>query len=266
MPYEQLSGLKLYYETAGSGPPLVLIMGLAGHAGWWDPEIITELSRDFRLLLFDNRDSGRSSLSPGPYSIRDMVDDTMALMHLAGMGEANILGFSMGGMIAQELVTARPGLVRRLVLVSTTPGTTFGVPPSPEAQAGLAMDRSALTPEQAADLFVKVLYSPGWVASSHGRITETQARLASYPIKEEGYRRQLLAISGFDAGRRLREVETPTLILHGTADLLVPVENAKKLGELISGAKVELFEGAGHACWGEEPKRFVDLVKAFLEG
>ncbi len=266
MPYEQVSGLRLYYETAGSGPPLVMIMGLAGHAGWWDPEIITELSRDFRLLVFDNRDSGRSSLALGPYSIRTMVDDTMALMHLAGMERANVLGFSMGGMIAQELVIARPDRVEKLILASTTPGTTFGVPPTPAIQAGLEMDRGALTPEQAVDLFIRVLYSPGWVAADKARLDEARVRLGSYLVKEEGYRRQLLAISGFDPARRLREVEVPTLVLHGTADLLVPVENAAKLGELIPGAKVELFEGAGHAVWGEQPRKFVEVVKAFLVG
>jgi pimeloyl-ACP methyl ester carboxylesterase len=264
MPYAQLHGLKFYYETLGSGPPLVMIMGLGAHAGWWEPQTIDALACEHRILIFDNRDSGRSSLAPAPYSLRDMADDTLALMHCVGMERAHVLGASMGGMIAQELVLSRPDRVDKLVLACTSPGQAFGTPPTPKAMEGLMVDRGALTPEKAIELLVGVLFSPAWVAANKARLPEAAAKLGAYPISEEGYRRQLLAISGFEAGRRLRDVQAPTLILHGTADPLVPVENAKALAELIPGAKVELFEGCAHGFLSEQPEKFTELVRGFL--
>ncbi len=263
MAFVELRGLKFYYERAGSGRPLVMIMGLGAHADWWEPEAKEALARDFRILVFDNRDAGRSSQAAGPYTIRDLADDTVALMDHVGIGRAHVVGASMGGMVAQEVALGYPERVDHLILACTTPGQG-GVPPMPQAMAGLTADRSTLTPQQMVELLLAVLYSPGWVARNKDRLPGVMARLGSYPISPAGYMRQLMAIGQFDTLARLGEIKAPTLVLHGTADPLVPVENARILASRIPGARLELFEGSAHGFLSEQPERFMELVRGFL--
>ncbi len=262
--YAELRGLRIYYETAGEGPPLVMIMGLGANADWWGPATVPALARHFRVLVFDNRDAGRTSLAAAPYSIRDMADDTVALMDHVGIGRARVVGASMGGMIAQELVLGYPERVERLVLACTTPGQSTGVPPTPEALADLMRDRSTLSLAEIVQSLIRVLFSPAWVAANADRVPEALARLGTHPITPEGYQRQLLAISQFEAGPRLGEIRCPTLVMHGTADPLVPVENGRILAERIPGARLELFEGAAHGFLSEQPEHFLNALTEFL--
>jgi len=264
MAFAELRGLRFYYETAGRGRPLVMIMGLGANADWWGPGTIDALARHFRVLAFDNRDAGRSSPAAAPYTIRDMADDTVALMDHVGMDRAHVVGASMGGMIAQELALGYPDKVDRLVLACTTPGQSSGIPPTPEAMADLMRDRSNLSVAEVAQSLVRVLFSPAWVAANSSRLPEILARLGEHPISAEGYQRQLLAISRFEAGPRLGEIRCPTLVMHGTADPLVPVENGRILARLIPGARLELFEGAAHGFLTEQPERFLSVLTDFL--
>ncbi len=264
MSYADIRGLQVYYETTGHGPPLVMIMGLGGNADWWGPGTVDALARRFRVLVFDNRDAGRTTGPATPYTIRDMADDTAALMDHVGFGRAHVIGASMGGMIAQELVLGYPDRVDHLALACTTPGQSLGVPPGPEAMADLLADRSKLTPAEMARSLIRILFSPAWVAANQARLSEALARLGAHQITPEGYQRQLLAIAGFDAGPRLGEISRPTLIMHGTADVLLPVENGRILSERIAGSRLELFEGCGHGFLMEQPERFLKTLTGFL--
>ena len=116
--YVESNGQKLYYEIHGEGEPLLLIMGLGGDATGWMLQI-PALSKHFKVVAFDNRDVGRSSLAKGSYSIADMAEDTAGLMDALGIKKAHILGGSMGGAIAQELVLRHPDKVRKLILACT---------------------------------------------------------------------------------------------------------------------------------------------------
>jgi pimeloyl-ACP methyl ester carboxylesterase len=256
--------LDMYYEMKGQGEPLVMIMGLSGNADWWEPETITELSRDFRILIFDNRDAGRTTGPVEFYSIRDMADDTAGLMNEVGFDSAHVIGLSMGGMIAQELILGHPDRVRRLVLGCTTPGLSRGVPPSPEVLADLTASREGLSlAELAADL-LKVLFTPEWVEKNAARLPELLSRLGKNPIRPDAYQRQLMAIAGFDAGDRLGRIEAPTLVLHGDRDILVPTANGPILAESIPEAELVLFPDCAHAFNTEKPDLFIKTVREFL--
>src|SRR5689334_19825809 len=116
MPTVQLTSHSAWYDEHGSGPPLLLIPGLgASRLGWWKQ--IEPLSRSFRLLLFDNRDAGDSEHARAPYSISDLGDDAAEFIRKLNLAPANVMGWSMGTFIAQELVLRHPDLVRRLILV-----------------------------------------------------------------------------------------------------------------------------------------------------
>jgi len=268
MAYAEVRGLNMYYEVEGDGPPLVLIMGLSANTEWWDPEEVATFGRHFRLLMFDNRDAGRTTgpPEPRPYSIKDMADDTAALMDHVGISRAHVMGMSMGGMIAQELVLNYPDRVDRLILGCTSPGQSMGVPPGPEVMAQLLESREGMSLAEVAQRLVKVLFSPEWVADNQEQLAVALERLGSHPISQQGYQRQLMAISMFDAGPRLGEIKAPTLVLHGTKDILVPPKNGEILAERIPGARLDLFDGAAHGFKTEQPERFREAVVDFLEG
>jgi len=261
-----IDGLEVRYELRGSGPPLVMIMGLSGNLDWWGPESTDPLAEDFRLLLFDNRDAGetRTTAPQGQYSIRDMAEDTLRLMDHVGLDQAHVLGLSMGGMIAQELALAHPDRVDRLVLGCTTPSTPRGVPPSSEVLAEMLAPQEGLSLADLAAKFIKILLTPEWVEDNRNRMPELLDRLARNPIKADAYMRQLAAISRFDALDRLGGIRRPTLVVHGDRDILLPPENGRTLARGIPGARLEIFEGAAHGLNVEQPERFVRVVKEFL--
>ena len=119
MPKVKVNDIQIYYEVKGKGFPLVMIQGLSYSLDGWDPRLVEELSRKYKLVLFDNRGAGRTDVSDREYTMKLFADDTAGLMDALGISKAHVLGLSMGGMIAQELVLNYPEKVAKLVLCST---------------------------------------------------------------------------------------------------------------------------------------------------
>jgi len=119
MPRARTGEIEIYYEVHGQGLPLIMILGLGQDIATWDFQV-SEFSKYFRLIVFDNRDSGRSSQCLAPYTTEDMARDTLGLMDYLHIERAHILGTSMGGMIAQQVALLVPERVMSLVLASTT--------------------------------------------------------------------------------------------------------------------------------------------------
>src|ERR1700748_2689937 len=125
MPYVSNEGAELYWTSQGSGMPMLLIMGLSfTHEMWY--RLLPTLTERYRVILFDNRGMGRSSVPNAPYSIPQMARDAAAVLKAAGASAAHVMGASMGGMIAQELALRQPKLVRSLILGCTTHSGLFG--------------------------------------------------------------------------------------------------------------------------------------------
>jgi len=114
MPKVKVDDIQIYYEVHGKGFPLIMIMGLGGNADWWDPRLIQALSKEFKLIMFDNRGAGRTDISERKYSVKMFAEDAAGIMDALGISEAHVLGISMGGMIAQELVLNHPKKVDSL--------------------------------------------------------------------------------------------------------------------------------------------------------
>ncbi len=242
----KVNDINMYYEIHGDGFPLVMIMGLGGNADAWkiDPDVFGMWSKNFKTIIFDNRGAGRTDKPDIEYSIKMFADDTVGLMDALNIEKAHVLGISMGGMIAQEIVLNYPERVAKLVLGSTHCGGRKSIPSSPEVIE--KMGKPGMTPEDGAELMISFAFTEDFIKNNPDLIERTRQAILNEPMPEFSYQRQLVAVMKFNAGRRLTKVNTPTLIIHGKKDVLVPTQNAEVLAKLIPGARILLLDNTAH--------------------
>ena len=262
--FADANGARLYYEVYGEGEPLLLIMGLgANHLGW--AAQVPAYAQEFQVIVFDNRGTGQSDLPEGvDYTIPLLADDAAALLEALNVDTAHVYGVSMGGMIAQELALRHPERVRSLILGATSPGGPHAAPPEPAARGSL-IDRGAAEDEAVSPALLEVLFSPGFLAEHGAELRERFQSSAGYPeTTPEAYVAQLGAAARHDTYDRLPEIAAPTLVIHGTDDPLLPVENGRILAERIPGAELVLLEGARHGYLFEKQAEADAAVLGFL--
>ena len=252
----------MYYEIHGEGEPLLLIMGIGGDGTAWDLQV-QSLKEHFKVIIFDNRDVGRSTAENDPYSIKDMADDTVGLMDALGLENSHILGASMGGTIAQELILAYPERVHKLILACTlTHFGRFRVSPIHTWKWVRLND-----PENEA--FPLEMLSWGM---THEFLKNTQAvddmladfRNPPFPVPAEAYARQADALLAFDALDRLGVISTPTLVMVADQDILTPPWGSEELADAIPNAQLKVLSGGGHCFFWEIPEAFNQTVINFL--
>ncbi len=265
MPKSKANGVDLYYEVQGKGFPLVMITGLSASLDWWTPDLITTFASHFKVITFDNRGAGRSEDPGVEYAIKTLADDTVGLMDALSIPKAHVLGISMGGMIAQELVLNYPDKVEKLVLCATTAGGGKYVPAGPEVLAVLSAPRGSKTDEQVARSAIPLLFPPDFIKQHPGDVEAFVKQMLKAPIKGESYKRQIKALLQFNAARRLKTVTKPTLVVHGKNDILMPPENGKMLAGLIPGAKLAFFEEGGHIVFSADPAKVAQSIIDFLK-
>jgi pimeloyl-ACP methyl ester carboxylesterase len=262
MPFARSGFLRVYYESVGRGPAVLLILGqgMSVEAGW---RTIDRLSQQFRVLAFDNRDMGRSDHSPWPYVVPQMAGDAVAVLDAAGEARAHVYGMSLGGMVAQEVALRYRDRVNGLVLGATTPGGPSAIPQDPQVLTFFTRV-GAMGPEEAA--WAAVPYSYGErTRREHGdRIAEDIARRMQHPPDALAYVHQVAAAASHSAHGRLSAIGAPTLVVHGGQDALQPPENAELLAEAISGAELRLWPEAGHLYVTDEPEADNEVAD-FLE-
>jgi 3-oxoadipate enol-lactonase len=257
------SGVRIAYEVAGSGPPLVLAHGL-GYARWgWEP-VAPSLAEDFTVLMFDNRGIGGSDIPEGPYTARAMAEDVVAVMDAAGIDRTHLVGTSLGGMVAQEVAIRWPERVDRLVLACTTPGGGKAFP-LPDRTLRLIAEAPTLAPEIALRRFVENALAVNTVQERPDLVERIYEKRLEFPPDPSGWQAQAAAGVSHDAFSRLQEIRAPTLILQGTEDGVVDPRNAQLLERGIPGSRVVMFPGTGHLFFWEEPDRFVEVVREFLQ-
>ena len=256
----EASGVRIAWERRGSGPPLLLIHGL-GYARWgWEP-VVDELAEAHEVVLFDNRGIGDSDAPLGPYTARMLAEDAVAVLDAAGLERAHVLGTSLGGMIALQVALDRPERVDRLVLACTTPGGA-GAAPMPEQTVRLMQAAPGLPREVAMRRGVENALAPGADPAVIERIMEHRLATAQ-PLA--AWVAQAAAGAAFDVWDRVGEIRAPTLVLTGDLDVVVDPRNSELLAEMIPGARLEIFPATGHLFFWEEPERFVEVVKEFLD-
>jgi 3-oxoadipate enol-lactonase len=251
--------VRIAWERRGGGAPVVLVHGL-GYARWgWEP-VADALAERFEIVLLDNRGIGGSDAPPGPYTVEEMAGDVVSVMDEAGVTSAHVVGTSLGGMVAQELALSWPERVEKLVLVCTTPGGPNAAA-MPEATVQLIAEAPTLEPLVALRRFVENALAPDPPEELVQRILAHRLATAQ-PFS--AWAAQAAAGASFDAWDRIGDLRAPTLVVHGTQDVVVDPANADLLAEHIPGAVVERFEGCGHLLFWEKPARFVDVVGEFL--
>jgi 3-oxoadipate enol-lactonase len=256
MPFVANEGADIYWEEHGCGTPVLLIMGLSFTLEMWHRTLPSLVDR-YRVILFDNRGMGRSSVPRGPYSIPKMARDAAAVMQAAGLRSAHVVGASMGGMIAQELALIRPDLVGKLVLACTSHSGLLGQWPDfayvPRRAIADRLERERSV--------IRLLYAD---TTPRERIEEDIALRAQCNWCQKGFLNQLAGILLWSAKGRLPLLTQPTLVVHGEEDRLLPVANGREVARRIPGARFEAVAHAGHVMTTDQPEMCTRLMTEFL--
>jgi pimeloyl-ACP methyl ester carboxylesterase len=239
------------YRVVGAGPPVVLIMGYGLTMAGWDPRLVHALAAQHKVVMFDNSGIGKTKQLP-PASIDDMANQTSALITTLGLGRPDVLGWSLGGTVAQALAVLHPAQVRDLVLCATFPGNRADVAP-PASSAPVNGGDFPADQTQAYDA--------------------AKAAIAEYPAVSPApalaKAEQSSALSDWDvghdaAGLKTGQITAPTLIADGSQDQLDPVKNDQTLNHLVARSQLKLYPDAGHAFLFQDWSRFAALVNSFL--
>lgn len=250
----------IQYHSVGEGEPLVLIQGLGMPGVMW-ADLAGELAgHGLRVIMPDNRGTGGSDRRPvWGYTVEDMADDVACVMEDAGVTQALVCGYSLGGMIAQHVALRHPSKVRGLLLAATTCGLPHGVTPRPATIYGLLklfLRPKAVTAEQVQ----AVMTHPDATPRLREIFDQIEARLAPNPTPPATIIGQLLAASAHSTGFRLKQIKAPTWVVTGDADALIPPRNADVLAAKIPGARLHVVPRTGHLFAYERPGALRDLV------
>ena len=247
MPKLKVGDINIYYEVHGQGEPLVLIMGYGASSRWWFRQIPV-YSQEYKVITLDNRGTGQSDKPDVRYPMDAFADDTAGVLEALKVDATHIYGVSMGGIIAQDFALRYPERVISIILGATLCGGPHAVMPDTEAMALLFdLERMRrLTPEEAAWEALPFLYSQGFIDNNQQLIEASIAEQLKHRSPLHTYRRQGQAMEGFETYDRLPQIKAPTLVIAGTEDRLVPVENSRILASRIPNAELVLLEGAGH--------------------
>lgn len=261
-------GRALAWRSVGHGPRLLLVNGYAAGGSDWDPAALRGLARSFEVICPDNRGVGGSALGDldrDPLTIDSMAADIEALLDSMEIEGALLVGWSMGGYIVQRVAARTPRRVGRMALLSTDPGGSAAVPMEIWALAQLTNHSG--TPREQASRLIALLFPPG-VASEVDRTFGDLVAAARARLLPEALDAQEIAMSTWHSEEQPvpGDHAPPVLVAHGTADLVIPPENAAALASFWPNSHLERFAGGGHAFMAQEPDRFAELITAFMRG
>ncbi len=251
------------YRSVGHGRPLVLIMGLSGTMDSWPPAWIDALARHRRVIVYDNEGIRRTTLGSAPLTVPRMARDVASLARALHLRKIDVLGWSMGGMIAQSLAHSFPRLVRRMVLCATAPGDGEATFPSADAA-------KILTDPTNQSALLGVLFPPGNTAALDAFVAGITAYPTATPMAPAAVMAQQLTAStawllGKEAsGRPLRALRLPVLVGAGALDQLLPAANARHLADSIPGARRKIYADAAHGFLFQHTTDFRRRVERFL--
>src|SRR6476646_3154464 len=264
LPIIEVNGARVVYHRTGQGRPLVVLNGFGATSADWDPSFIDRLASSNELILLNNRGIGGSTDDGRPFDIAKLAADAARVIETLGIERASVMGWSMGGFIAQAFALNYADRVDKLVLLSTDSGGIEADRASPEVWSKL-VDTSGTPNEQARRLFF--LLFPTEVAESFYRRLGDIVAAARAQLPAELLNRQAAAMDAWHrngVAKQLRKIRVPVLIATGTEDIVIPASNALKLVNAIPGAWLAQFPHSGHAFIAQYPRELADLINSFF--
>lgn len=254
--------MNIYYEIHGDGYPVVMIGGLGSQIESWATQVPI-YSKHFKVVVFDNRGAGRSEKPEPGYSTEDMADDAAALMDALGIGNAHVVGKSMGGMIGQWLAIKYPGKVRKLVM---------GCSSASRDEVGnliLRTGRDIASKVGMKAVWIMALYlgyTREYIEKNIGSLGGVIDSIPENPDALRGYIGQSYAVEGHDTTQLLLGIKAPTLVMMGENDMTTSPRKTRELASLIPGSELKAFQEVGHGFWRERQEEADKLVLDFLLG
>ncbi len=276
----------IYYESYGeeSNPAILMIQGVGSSCRLWPTNLVHELAdAGYRVIIFDNRDVGKSMLYQGktpnvvwfllrkqlgfspkpPYSLKDLACDAVSLLNYLNIDTAHLVGFSMGGMIAQVIAIEHPELASSLTLIGTNSGNPKLPLPDKNISKQLLAKPQIQGTDHAFDYMSNVLQTlaGSQYLMSDTELTEVVNRLLAQGMTKDGLLRHILAVAAAESRvNALQKLSINTQIIHGTEDNLVKPQGAIELAEIIPNAKLEMIEGLGHTLPQILAPKFKQLI------
>ncbi|WP_214108101.1 alpha/beta fold hydrolase [Acrocarpospora catenulata] len=258
-------GERFAYRRLGrpSSTPLVLTLRLRGTIDHWDPAFLDAVSRDREVIVFDNRGLNASTGTPAS-SVPELVDGAIAFIHALGLEKVDLLGWSLGGTVAQGIALTEPGLVRRLIVAGSTPG---GIPEMPRMSERVL---SIVTKPVADDedfLYLFFPETPEGRKSGQQSLERLRYRLetSNAAISPEAARGQLTALGSFEGyWKRLNELTIPVLLANGTNDVMIDADHTYAAARKLTNARTVFWSDAGHAFLFQHIEDFARQIDWFL--
>ncbi|MFQ5859947.1 MAG: alpha/beta fold hydrolase [Dehalococcoidia bacterium] len=263
MPTVTVGRLRLYYERAGTGEPVMFISGLGADHNLWYP-IVERLKGRYECIIFDNRGIGQSSKPRIGYTMDDLTRDTLGLLDKLSLSKVHVVGMSMGGMVALNMALERPAVVSSMVLSGSmaAPDPRLMLVLNSRKVMQRRMKRSEYFRALAPWMFgPDTLGRPGFLESFVRERSENP-----YPQRLQAFGQLVDGIGAFDVRASLGRIRVPTLVLVGEQDILTPPHLSRALAQGIPGAELVVLPGLSHFCASEDPDRFAEQLLRFFGG
>ena len=254
--------IDIAYKTFGKGDPIILISGYSAPLEFWDSTLLEKLALNHTVITFDNRGLGNTTSGNRNFTIPQFADDTSGLLDALNIKKADVLGWSMGGFIAQELALTHPDKVRKLIIYASICGGKESAPPTPDVlkvfsdQTGTSIDRIKR--------FMPLLFPTEWRTQNPNYLQNLPAITENIPNETLNLQTQAI-INWPGTCNRLNSITQPTLVIVGTDDNLTVPANSLLMTEKISGAWLVQIRGGGHGLMFQSPEEFSNIVLTFLK-
>ena len=276
----RVGDIDIAYKMFGKGEPILLISGAVGNMNSWDPSTLRSLSSNHTVIIFDNRGVANTTTGSKAFSIQQFVNDTVSLMDVLKIQKADVLGHSMGGMVAQQLAVTHPEKVNRLILVSTTYGGKDSIPPSPQlVKLGTELENKLLnnipiTPQEI-KLTMSASLGPAWIRLHPNSLdtipkagVPSQDLFPGVPVNTVVQQQKVVgnwrATNWIGICDELSKISNPTLIITGTGDVTMAPANSLIIAGKIPGAWLVHIKDAGHQLMSQYPDKFNKVLQTFL--
>ena len=274
----RVGDIEMAYKMFGKGDPILLIQGVGGSMDSWEPSILRDLSSNHTVIILDNRGVGNTTTGTKQFSIQQFANDSAGLLDALKIQKANVLGYSMGSLIAQQFVLTHPEKVDRLVLIASTCGGKEGIPNSPEVLelankfVSSMINNTSIDPEELKTV-ISLSYGPTWI-KLHPNLLESiptdpkdfipsSMTLDTY-IQQNNLTQNWKSTNWNGVCSQLPNISKPTLVMTGTDDVTIPAANSLIIAGKIPGAWLVQIKDAGHAVPDQYPEEVGNIIETFL--